>query len=137
MEKAKVIKDVFDHTSLLKYLTDKWSLGPLGNRTQQANSFAGALLAAPRQDCLKEVAMPGPAPVVAPALSTRPSLSSHQTALFAMTQLFESLTDVAANAVTGRISRMILGFDGAVDVGIERVENFLQQVRSGGAGGAH
>jgi len=31
---------VFDHTSLLKYLTDKWGLGPLGERTAQAQSFA-------------------------------------------------------------------------------------------------
>ena len=29
----------FDHTSLLKYLTEKWGLGPLGNRTAQANSI--------------------------------------------------------------------------------------------------
>jgi phospholipase C len=30
---------VFDHTSLLKYLTEKWSLGSLGDRTAQANSI--------------------------------------------------------------------------------------------------
>ena len=33
----------FDHTSLLKYLTDKWGLGPLGRRTAAANSIAVAL----------------------------------------------------------------------------------------------
>jgi phospholipase C len=33
----------FDHTSLLKYLTEKWGLGPLGNRTAQATSI-GSLL---------------------------------------------------------------------------------------------
>jgi phospholipase C len=30
---------VFDHTSLLKYLTEKWGLGPLGDRTAQATSI--------------------------------------------------------------------------------------------------
>jgi phospholipase C len=30
---------VFDHTSLLKYLMEKWSLGQLGNRTSQATSI--------------------------------------------------------------------------------------------------
>jgi phospholipase C len=30
---------VFDHTSLLKYLIEKWDLGPLGNRTAQASSI--------------------------------------------------------------------------------------------------
>ena len=38
-----VLSTEFDHTSLLKYLTDKWGLGPLGNRVPQANSSAAAL----------------------------------------------------------------------------------------------
>jgi phospholipase C len=41
--RAGVEKTVFDHTSLLKYLTDKWKLGPLGDRTKAANSIAAAL----------------------------------------------------------------------------------------------
>jgi phospholipase C len=41
--RAGVEKTVFDHTSLLKYLTDKWKLGPLGRRTETANSIAIAL----------------------------------------------------------------------------------------------
>jgi phospholipase C len=40
---ARVERTVFDHTSLLKYLTEKWGLGPLGRRTEQANSIAVAL----------------------------------------------------------------------------------------------
>jgi phospholipase C len=39
----RVEKTEFDHTSLLKYLIDKWGLGPLGQRTAQANSIAVAL----------------------------------------------------------------------------------------------
>src|SRR5262245_56967857 len=35
----RVENSQFDHTSLLKYLTDKWSLGPLGARTAAANSI--------------------------------------------------------------------------------------------------
>lgn len=38
-----VTKTVFDHTSLLKYLCDKWSLKYLGNRTAAANSLAPEL----------------------------------------------------------------------------------------------
>lgn len=41
--KKGVCKTVFDHTSLLKYLIDKWNLGPLGERTRHANSIADAL----------------------------------------------------------------------------------------------
>jgi len=33
----------FDHTSLLKYLQEKWSLGSLGERTAQANSIGCAV----------------------------------------------------------------------------------------------
>jgi phospholipase C len=33
----------FDHTSVLKYLTDKWQLGPLGARTAAANSIGVAI----------------------------------------------------------------------------------------------
>jgi phospholipase C len=39
----RVEKRVFDHTSLLKYLIDKWELAPLGNRAAQANSIGVAL----------------------------------------------------------------------------------------------
>ncbi|HUJ74863.1 MAG TPA: alkaline phosphatase family protein [bacterium] len=38
-----VTHTVFDHTSLLKYLSDKWGLGPLGARTAAANSLAGEI----------------------------------------------------------------------------------------------
>ncbi|HEY8117829.1 MAG TPA: alkaline phosphatase family protein [Methylophilaceae bacterium] len=33
----------YDHTSLLKYLIDKWELGPLGARTANANSIQNAI----------------------------------------------------------------------------------------------
>jgi phospholipase C len=37
--KPRVLKTQFDHTSLLKYLTEKWQLGPLGKRVLEANSI--------------------------------------------------------------------------------------------------
>ena len=42
----------FDHTSLLRYLSDKWKLGPLGKRVAQASSIAKAMrfLPSPRTD---------------------------------------------------------------------------------------
>jgi phospholipase C len=40
----------FDHTSLLKYLTEKWGLGPLGARVAQANSLGVAIAANERGD---------------------------------------------------------------------------------------
>jgi phospholipase C len=48
--KPGVVHTQFDHTSLLKYLTDKWGLGPLGRRTAGANSI-GTVISLERHDC--------------------------------------------------------------------------------------
>ncbi len=53
-----VLSDVFDHTSLLRYVSDKWGLGPLGARTAAANSFAHALLPVPRTDTPAKIPVP-------------------------------------------------------------------------------
>jgi Phosphoesterase family len=48
----------FDHTSVLRYLIDKWNLGPLGHRTAVANSIGVAIgRAAPRDDAIRKVEM--------------------------------------------------------------------------------
>jgi phospholipase C len=58
--KKSVEHTIFDHTSMLKYLTDKWDLGPLGERTKQANSIAVGLdfESAPRENCLASITIP-------------------------------------------------------------------------------
>src|SRR5262249_25028042 len=38
-----VFHEQLDHTSLLRYLTGKWKLGPLGNRTAAAKTFDNAI----------------------------------------------------------------------------------------------
>ena len=43
--KKRVEHTQFDHTSVLRYLQDKWSLGSLGLRTSQANSIGCAVSA--------------------------------------------------------------------------------------------
>jgi phospholipase C len=45
-----VLPTKFDHTSLLKYMIDKWHLGQLGNRTAVANTFASHFQANARSD---------------------------------------------------------------------------------------
>lgn len=58
--KKSLEKTVFDHTSLLKYLTEKWNLGSLGERTSHANSIGVALdvTGEPRDDCPRVIAVP-------------------------------------------------------------------------------
>lgn len=59
---AGVVSTPFDHTSLLKYLTEKWGLGFLTQRVAQAQSFAAAIRTSgqPRTDTPASV----PAPVL-------------------------------------------------------------------------
>jgi phospholipase C len=48
----------FDHTSVLKYLTDKWKLGPLGHRVAAANSIGVAVTrTASRDDTAPRIAL--------------------------------------------------------------------------------
>jgi phospholipase C len=55
---ARVEKTLFDHTSLLKYLTNKWSLGELGARTAAANSIGTALRSEKRSGVLPFIRVP-------------------------------------------------------------------------------
>ena len=55
-----VVPTEFDHTSLLRYLTDKWGLEPLTNRVRDANTFANAIRTSgePRVDTPESVPVP-------------------------------------------------------------------------------
>jgi phospholipase C len=48
----------FDHTSLLRYLTEKWGLGPLGARTASANSISVAIGSEARTDTIPFIRVP-------------------------------------------------------------------------------
>ncbi|HTM63249.1 MAG TPA: alkaline phosphatase family protein [Gammaproteobacteria bacterium] len=58
--KKSLEKTVFDHTSLLKYLIEKWDLGELGERTRHANNIDIALdtKGQPRNDCMGAIFIP-------------------------------------------------------------------------------
>jgi len=97
---AGVEKTIFDHTSLLKYLTDKWNLGPLGRRTQTVNSIAVALnQKKPREDTVPFIRVP-----YTQLMPDRPDLeqedsSDHHEALHAFAEYLAEQTDLAAAAL--------------------------------------
>ncbi|MGN6552059.1 MAG: alkaline phosphatase family protein [Pararhizobium sp.] len=128
--KGDVLSTTFDHTSLLRYLTDKWDLGPLGARTAAAESFGGAIGPAARDDCPAALPVSPLAPSAGSPATARAEMDRHQTALMAMTQLLETKTRTDDGKLRSRADRMITGFDGAVDVGMERVEDFLAQAQA-------
>jgi hypothetical protein len=47
-----------------------------------------------------------------------------------ITQLPESMTRVASDSLMGRAKRIVTGFDGVVDVAMERLEEFLGQQKT-------
>jgi phospholipase C len=119
-----VFKEQLDHTSLLKYLIDKWKLGSLGERAAQANTFASALHGPPRTNApLAISAVPaGLAPVAAPP---RRPLNDHQTALVALSHALETMADEDPGVVAARSRQIITGPQSQIDTAVDRVEAFL------------
>jgi phospholipase C len=120
-----VLKTRFDHTSLLKYVTDKWSLGPLGNRTVQANTFASALTerAVPREDCPKAIPVPVPAdnPTDVP-------LNGNQTALAGFSHHLQVNVTKADDATLAAESKAMAGSYLEQSAAVaERADHFLMQ----------
>ena len=120
-----VFNEQLDHTSLLKYLIDKWQLGPLGERAAQARSFASALGGTARTDTpLLISAVPiGLVPVVAPP---RQPLNDHQTALVALSHALESMAGEDPSVVAARSQQVLTGPQSQIDAAVERVDEFLK-----------
>ena len=114
-----------DHTSLLKYLTGKWSLGPLGYRTQVAGTFDAAFVAAMRNDVLPSIvgSMPVPAMQRPPQME---SLNTHSAAIVALSHVLESMAEEDANVVAARSRQVLSGPQSQIDAAIDRFESFLK-----------
>ncbi len=125
-----VFSDLLDHTSLLKYAQDKWSLGDLGARTASANTFRAAINAgtAPRSDTPQFIrpstqSAAGPAPPV-------DALSEHQSAIVAMSHTLESMTDEDSNIVAARSRHLLTGPQSQIDTAVDRVDSFIDQQKA-------
>ena len=90
----------FDHTSLLKYMVNKWNLGPLGARTAAANSIGVAITESqPRIDTLPFIRIS-----TSVVLPDRPDLekevnSNHQIALQAFAKYLRTEMGDAAKVL--------------------------------------
>ena len=133
----QVISDVFDHTSLLKYMTDLWGLGPLGSRTAAAKSFASSwkVSVALRTDAPTDI----PEPTTLPNPETD-GLNPNQLALVAFSRYLETKTvalagmqsPAAAKAMTLAVGKRLLWSteqDRHGEVAAQRVEQFLELAR--------
>jgi phospholipase C len=119
-----VLADQFDHTSLLKYLIDKWTLGPLGQRTAQAKTFAGAMLSQPRTDTPISVPLPQTVSRVQPPAVKQ--LTNLQRSIVALSHALESMSEDDPNLVAARSRQVLSGYQSQIDAAVDRVESFIQ-----------
>ena len=134
-----VLHTQFDHTSVLKYATDKWGLGPLGNRTAAANSFAGAFLGTVRTDTPASVPVTQVAPAVIPAAApaamaaATQKLNANQAALLAFSEFLETkLAQVEPKENVARRALMMAAPPPTQgSAAAERVEKYLDYRRRG------
>src|ERR1043166_3654739 len=116
-----VVSTTFDHTSLLKYLTDKWGLGPLGNRTANAASFAPALLTTARDDT--PAGIPRPRFWAATAHAEVPPLNDLQSALLGLSHFLETKTLVDPATVAQRSQALVDGPQAQAAVAVKRTDD--------------
>jgi phospholipase C len=116
--------EVLDHTSLLKYLQEKWDLGDLGARAAGAQSIAAALQA--KSGTAAPTSLQTARPAGPPQLATG-TLSSHQSALVALSQHLEAMTEEDPGVVAARSRQVLSGPQSQIDVAVDRVEAFIAQ----------
>jgi len=116
---------IFDHTSLLKYVCDKWGIEPLGARTAVANTFTDAIRSTPREDCISSV-MPSALPEN-PEIVTR-YLNSQQLALAGFTHHLEAniMKNVKADIVADRSKAMAGDFLAQSKAVSDRISDLLE-----------
>jgi phospholipase C len=126
-----VIHTDFDHTSLLKYLTDKWGLGALGNRTAKANSFGPEL--EKRSEARLDTPPQFADALLGPLELPNPQVNENQKALVSFSQVLEKgMADVEDVAAIGsRSLRLLNGPQAQFAVAKDRYERYLQYAKEG------
>jgi phospholipase C len=123
---------LMDHTSILRYLSDKFSLGPLGARTKAAYSIADALASQPVLDApdpFEEAALDSMSLEPFTPEDPEVELSEHQRALLDLTEVLEVEMGASPEEVGERALRARESPQEQVEVAKERVRAFLEQVQ--------
>lgn len=121
----EVLHIQFDHTSLLKYLIDKWQLGPLGNRVANAQTFSDAILDEPRSDTFDPISAI-PAGLKRQDPLPRKPLNDHENALVALSHALETMAEEDPTVIAARSKQIVSSPQSQIDVAVERVEAFLK-----------
>jgi hypothetical protein len=115
----------------LKYLTDKWGLGRLGDRTAQANSFGPEL--EKRVQARSDTPLQFTDALLGPLELPNPIVNENQKALVSFSQVLEKkMADVEDFAAIGsRSLRMLNGPKAQFSVAKDRYERYLQYAKEG------
>jgi phospholipase C len=117
-----------DHTSILKYLTDKHSLGSLGERTAAAATFSPAIRSTPSTLSPLRVGGRSRAADFSVVMDSQPpQLNKNQAALIEFTRHLELEMRASPADVGMRAMKAASGVEGEVDAAKERVRLFLGQ----------
>lgn len=142
---AGVIKTVFDHTSILRYLCEKWNLPPLGQRMQvqagalRANNFADEL--AKRKTSRQDTPAKLTAKIIkaAKAAAVEPPIEGAREALLLyVRQLPDPVPDVKAVRAAKGVTKIQVGDKGragkphepplCVDSALEKLERLREGI---------
>jgi phospholipase C len=133
----QILHDDFDHTSLLKFVTELWGLGPLGARTAAANSFSSSwrIAITARTDTPAHI----PEPDALPNIQTQ-ALNPNQVALVGFSRYLETKnaalaakqSPAAARAMNIKIAyRLVRSMeeDRHGETAVQRVDDFFALAR--------
>lgn len=125
---------VFDHTSILRYIGDKWELPPLTERDKNAESIGSALDfgSSPRQDTPPTVQADIAVPV--PVKADNPSVTNHEQGLLSFARYLDAAmehTGDKAIAAYGRLrDEYQQGLEEKIAIAKERFHLFLQGTKT-------
>ena len=122
-----VFSQTLDHTSLLKYLSDKWSLGPLGQRVANAQSFASAISTSCRTNTVSQLTVPA---TKAGPNEQLTELTGHEQSMIALSHALESMAEEDPSIVAARSSQVLSGPASQIDAAVDRVGGFLRHQAS-------
>jgi phospholipase C len=143
---ATVIHDEFDHTSLLKYLSEKWNLAGLTARVASARNFAPAIrtTGTPRDDTPEAVQVPiqvqaAAAPAGASTVATPEPLNPLQEALIGFARHLPQAQPNASTTITAtaRVAApaATATLAARVDAATNAVKDFLRRQKEKAAAG--
>jgi phospholipase C len=130
---AQVLHGVFDHTSLLRLLQDRFGLGDLGKRTAQATSPFDALVlrSTPRGDAPQKLPRPlgpkAPKKLALKATEAVEPLNDNQEAILAFSEYLEALEPPAPKKRALLATRKFKGPAASSAVARERALHFLRK----------